>query len=147
MNSRKQRGVAAVEFAIVAPLLFVLLFGIIEFSVVLFDQATITNASREGARAGIVYRFDVNTDQVKPLDNAGIETIVNNYAGGYLKSLGGASSLTTIIIREGMNAGDDLTVTVNYTYTFLVLRPLVGLLGGILPDAINLSATSVMRME
>jgi Flp pilus assembly protein TadG len=32
-----------------------LLFGIIEFGIILYDKAMITNASREGARAGIVY--------------------------------------------------------------------------------------------
>ena len=43
------------EFAIVMPLLFVILFGIIEFGILLYDKAMITNASREGARAGIVF--------------------------------------------------------------------------------------------
>ena len=45
-------GASAVEFAVVLPLL-VLPFGIIEFSLALYDKAMITNASREGARAGI----------------------------------------------------------------------------------------------
>ncbi|MDX5376894.1 MAG: pilus assembly protein, partial [Halomonas sp.] len=53
---QRQRGSEVVEFAISASLLFILLFGIIEFSVALFDKATLTNASREGARTGILYR-------------------------------------------------------------------------------------------
>ena len=44
-----------VEFALVAPLLFVLLFGIIESCLILYDQAFITNASREGARYAAMY--------------------------------------------------------------------------------------------
>jgi Flp pilus assembly protein TadG len=52
MNS--QRGAAVVEFAFVLPLLLVILFGIIEFSFLLYDKAMLTNASREGARVGIV---------------------------------------------------------------------------------------------
>ncbi|MEE9495904.1 MAG: TadE/TadG family type IV pilus assembly protein, partial [Desulfobacterales bacterium] len=51
-----QRGTAAIEFAIVLPLLMVLIFGIIEFGLVFYDKAMVTNASREAARAGIVYR-------------------------------------------------------------------------------------------
>jgi Flp pilus assembly protein TadG len=51
---RSYRGTAIVEFAIILPLLLVLLFGIIEFGIILYDKAVITNASREGARAGIV---------------------------------------------------------------------------------------------
>ncbi len=141
MNSRTQRGVAAIEFAIVAPLLLALLFGIIEFALALFDQAMITNASREGARAGIVFNNGT------PITDAEIRARVSNYLSNHLISLDGSSSHTTDIDREGTNAGDDLTVTVDYTYTFLVLRPLIALLGGTLPGALNLSATTVMRME
>jgi Flp pilus assembly protein TadG len=39
------------------PLLLIILFAIIEFSVALFNQAVMTNATREGARAGSVYRL------------------------------------------------------------------------------------------
>jgi Flp pilus assembly protein TadG len=41
-----ESGAALVEFAIVLPLLLVLIFGMIEFSVMLYDKAMITNASR-----------------------------------------------------------------------------------------------------
>ena len=55
MKMRDESGGSLVEFAVIAPLLFVILFGIIEFGILLYDQAKITNASREGARAGIVF--------------------------------------------------------------------------------------------
>ena len=51
--TQNQKGAAAVEFAIIFPLLVTLAFGIIELSVLFFNKAMITNASREGARAGI----------------------------------------------------------------------------------------------
>ena len=44
-----------VEFAIVLPLLLMLIFGMIEFSVMLYDKAMLTNATREGARFGILF--------------------------------------------------------------------------------------------
>jgi Flp pilus assembly protein TadG len=46
-----ERGAAAVEFAFVAPVLLLLLFGIIEFSKAFSDQAALSAAAREGARA------------------------------------------------------------------------------------------------
>jgi Flp pilus assembly protein TadG len=55
-----QKGIAAVEFAIVAPLLFLVLFGIISYGIMLYNQALITNAARTGARAGIVYSVSGN---------------------------------------------------------------------------------------
>jgi hypothetical protein len=48
--SRDDRGVAAVEAAIITPVLFLLLFGIIEFGLVFKDQLAITSAVRSGAR-------------------------------------------------------------------------------------------------
>lgn len=50
----KQRGVAAVEFALLAGLLFTLLFGVIEMSRVLFYWNTATEATRLGARLAVV---------------------------------------------------------------------------------------------
>ncbi|MBN1092282.1 pilus assembly protein [Blastococcus sp. TML/M2B] len=46
-----ERGAAAVEFALVAPVLLLLLFGIIEFSKAFNNQATLSSAAREGARS------------------------------------------------------------------------------------------------
>ena len=48
-----ERGAAAVEFALVVPVLLLLLFGIIEFSKALNTQATLSAAAREGARTMI----------------------------------------------------------------------------------------------
>ena len=56
MVIKNQDGATIVEFAIIAPLLFLLIFGIIEFSLLLFNKHIVTNASREIARAGVVAR-------------------------------------------------------------------------------------------
>ena len=49
---RWRRGTAVVEMAVVSPLLFAMLFGIIEFGWLFCVQNTLVNASREGARVG-----------------------------------------------------------------------------------------------
>lgn len=48
---RSERGAAAVEFAIVAPMLVFLLLGIVEFSKVMMVQSSLSAAARDGARA------------------------------------------------------------------------------------------------
>lgn len=47
---RSERGAAAVEFALVLPLLVLLAFGIIEFGRLYYVQTTLSGAAREGAR-------------------------------------------------------------------------------------------------
>lgn len=53
-HQASQRGVAAVEFALVAVILFTVLFGIMEFGRVLFMMNTTTEATRLGARLAVV---------------------------------------------------------------------------------------------
>jgi Flp pilus assembly protein TadG len=145
MGLRNENGGTMVEFAVISPLLFILLFGIIEFAVLLFDKATITNASREGARAGIVFNFDpsgptrISDDQIR--------TIVSNYCATHLISFGSGSTLTTLITRTGSQEGANLTVTVNYPYRFLAFSKLIALFGGSAGNPLNLRAVTVMRLE
>lgn len=55
----RERGTAAVEFALVVPLLVVLLLGIVEFSRAYHAQVAVSAAAREGARA-MALRGDVD---------------------------------------------------------------------------------------
>lgn len=133
-------GVAAVEFAIVLPILLLLLFGIIEFSVIFYNKAMITNASREGARAGIVYDWDEDSSG---LTHQEIETVVMNYLGDNLINFGGESNAEVTTSGIGGSAGDPLEVNVTYRYDYLILPGFVESLAG----GLNLSARTVMRIE
>lgn len=142
--SKKNRGASAVEFAIISPLLVLLVFGIVELSFALYDKAMITNASREGARVGIVYRIPAVTD-------AEITSVVNNFLGSRLITFGGirppnsnpVTGATVIVTRTGYSPGGELRVRVGYTYTFLVLPRFTPGLGG----GINMVAETIMRLE
>ena len=135
-----QKGAAAVEFAIILPLLVMLLFGIIEFGIMLYDKAMITNASREGARAGIVFVSDETVAEF----NQKIFDAVDKYCSGHLITFSEDSTTHNIIAQTTKpGSGDDLTVIVTYQYDYLVLPNFVtGIVGNI-----NLAAETTMRME
>ena len=136
-NINEQKGAAAVEFAFVLPLLIVLLVGIMEFGLILYNQQVITNACREGTRAGIVAR-------TPRLDLTAITTVVNNYSQTHLVTFGNATAASTAMNNSGGTSfGDDLTVTVTYDYDFLVLPNFVSSLTG----GLTLSAQTVMKYE
>ena len=136
VKSRGEAGASAVEFAIILPVLLLLIFGIIEFGFAIYDKTMITHASREGARAGIVFRVPVVTDDE-------IVNVVNNYLSDTLITFGGSNSATVTVTRAGYNAGDPLKVTVAYTYTSLMLPDLVATLS----REFNMVAETTMRME
>jgi Flp pilus assembly protein TadG len=50
MRAEQQRGSAAIEFAMIAPVFFLFMFGIIETGVIYFAQSTLTNAVEDAAR-------------------------------------------------------------------------------------------------
>jgi Flp pilus assembly protein TadG len=134
---RCQKGVAAIEFALILPVLMMIILGIIEFGLLMYDKQVITNASREGARAGIVVRSPQLTDLQ-------VQAVVNDYISTNLVSFGSTPTSPVITInRTGMDFGDDLTVTVTYNYDFLVLPNFVASLTGVQ----TLVATAVMKME
>ena len=146
MNLKNQKGGSLVEFAIISPLLFVILFGIIEFGILIYDKAMITNASREGARAGIVYNFDTNSPV--RISDAEIIQLVRDYCEEYLITFGTGQGLTIPPpVRSGNSAGDSLTVTVNYRFQFLVFSNVLALIGVGVDNLLNLSAVTVMRLE
>jgi Flp pilus assembly protein TadG len=140
ISKERQRGAAMVEMAIILPLLLLLVFGIIEFSVMFYDKAMLTNASREGARLGVLFNHPDD------IPNADIEARVREYAEAHVISFDGNSQLVITVNREPDGDMRFLTVTVNYGYGYLVIDNIVGLFGGSL-DPINLSAVTVMRME
>jgi len=62
LRQHRERGATIVEFAVVFPLIIVLVMGIAEFSLAFKDWLTISHASREGARAGATAANDIAAD-------------------------------------------------------------------------------------
>jgi len=56
--ARRDEGAAAVEFALVVPLLLLLVFGIIDFGVLFGQNLALSNAARDAARFGVVRQID-----------------------------------------------------------------------------------------
>lgn len=146
----RQRGAAVIEFALVVPLLLLFLFGIIEFSVILYDNAVVTNASREAAREWIEWVSDADKSTKKT--SAILDGIVQDYTQDRLISLGssGSSPTTTFEVAgtpttntQNYSSAEMLTVIVDYQYDFLFLP---GFIEGFMPD-LNLTAETTMMAE
>lgn len=139
-NNIAQEGTAILEFAIILPFLLLIVFGIIEFGLMFYNQQVITNASREGARAGIVAPTNSTTPRLPAAGmtcapngspQPSIECVVNNYCLNHLITFGNNSNPTTTV--NGYNNfptfGSILTVKVDYNYSYLVISKFLTSLG------------------
>lgn len=120
------RGAAAVELAVVLPLLLTLVFGIIEFGWVFMVRETLTNSSREGARVAVL--------------QGSTEQDIRDQVAASMNPTG-LSTYTVQLTRSSPG---------NPNETVRVLIPFadVSLLGGYFgPTNFNLGATTVMRKE
>jgi hypothetical protein len=127
------RGAQAVEFALVVPLLLVLVFGIIDFGRALNAQISLNQAAREGVRASALGQ---------PLATVQSRTIA-------------AADPLPLVAADVIVAGcpasplpaDNATVTVKYSFTFITpIGPLLSLFGGGgFTSAIAMQGKGVMR--
>jgi Flp pilus assembly protein TadG len=130
-GARPDRGAAAVEFALMLPMLLLLVFGLIDFGRALYAQITLTQAAREGARlaalgqSSVVSRTQAAAPDLTPV----------------------AVSVTTCPVGAG--SGVNAVVQVSYTYTFITpVSAIAGLFGSSgFGASMTLTAQGVMPCE
>ena len=103
MRLRHEGGASAVEFALIAPLLFMLLFGIIGFGLAFLRVQSIRTAVREGGRTAAVGAPVATTQQTTVSASSGY--IPSDQSGRIAVSSSLAGRCTP------NNIGDDVTVT------------------------------------
>lgn len=138
---RSECGTAVVEFALIAPLLFLLIFGIVDFGRALDYYNQLTQLAGQGARAAAVNR---NPDG-SALSSANKYSIQQQLVNIYTKQPELKNSSGTkyfvCITQVPTNPGDPVTVKASYHFNFI---PLVGAAAGAL-GGITLSAAETQR--
>jgi Flp pilus assembly protein TadG len=122
-------GVAAVEFAIVAPVFFMLILGIIEIGRAMMVQQVLVNASRVGARQAALLTST----------QSGVESAVTDYANGV--GIHGVQ-VTVSTNPATATAGTAITVGASTSFSNVSWLRSPWIMGGK-----TLSATSTMRKE
>jgi Flp pilus assembly protein TadG len=80
----RSRGQAIAEFAIAAPIFFLMLFAIIDFGRYVYYVQVLNNAAREGARYAIVNGDQSFTPVGPTADDPAVASVVRNYAVGVI---------------------------------------------------------------
>jgi Flp pilus assembly protein TadG len=128
-KDRRRRGQGLVEFALILPVLLLILIGTIEFARIFFIYISITNAAREGARYGMVNPKDLN---------------------GILNEVGEKMELvdpTTVAVSVEYDSGPGTAKVANYTNAsggrvivtmHYIVRPLTPIMDPFMPDGMKI---------
>ena len=168
-NNRRTNGQSLVEFALIVPLLLIVLFGIIELGILVSISVGMTNSAREASRAGSVYQYSGPapiatssttyslgsdsglsfTQVIDRVDNQR-ENYISTIITSTLNPIVSSTAVTTTISylsssafppeeRGIYRAGDMITVELFHNHTLFF-----GILG---PRSITIRSISTMRVE
>jgi hypothetical protein len=134
---RQERGAELVEFALVLPLMLLVLLGILDMGLLFQRYHVLTNAAREGARLAVLPGYA----------DEDVETRVTQFltAGGLTEA-----PTTTVGAPEFIDVGGQCIVlrpvTVEYPFTYSAVGTLAGYFGSGFSRS-GLKATASMRSE
>ena len=132
------KGAELIEFALVLPLLLLLMFGIMDFGLLFQRYEAVTNAAREGARIAVLPGYaqaDIQVRVTQYLAAAGLKsTPTVSYTAPQAVNVGGACVTIT-------------GVTVGYPHQYFLIGKIIGLFGGSGFTTQTLTATARMRYE
>ena len=126
----QDRGAAAVEFALLLPLLMLLVFGIVDFGRALNAQITLTQAAREGARMAALGEANV--------------------VSGTQAAATGLSPVKVTVTSCPAGAGPGVNAVVQTSYTFTFITPvsaIAKIFGSGFGSTMTLTAQGVMPCE
>ncbi|WP_223592031.1 TadE/TadG family type IV pilus assembly protein [Neobacillus bataviensis] len=123
---KSEKGQSLVEFALILPILILLLLGIIDFARIFHVYLTMDHAGREAARAASIGKDDSNIKS----------TAINNAS-----SIGLTADKIVVTPTGTRSSGSNVTIKITYPVTFLT--PMIGNIIG----PLTLTDTTVMRVE
>ncbi|WP_170286089.1 TadE/TadG family type IV pilus assembly protein [Nocardioides rubriscoriae] len=144
----EDRGAAAVEFALVAPVLLLILFGIISYGFMLAFRQSMSQAAAEGSRAVAVLPVSSTVTAAQQADaaRAGVNNSLSSFGvtcvGSDLKrgSTVAGTCIITVAPCVGQTTVNCATVSLDYSYRDHPLVPT--LFGFTLPSSLSYAAST-----
>lgn len=130
---KNTEGNAAIEFALVAPALLLLMVGIVEFGLIMFVSSVIENAATSASRIGLTGRDGTGGYGESAARNTFVTNEINRFAGGIIDVT--KVHFNPVVHGDYSNAGNTGTqglgkgneaVTYRVTYDWVFFTPLIG---------------------
>jgi Flp pilus assembly protein TadG len=132
------------EFALVFPLLFMVLYGIVTYSVIYVAEQNLTLAAEEGARAALNYQSATSTAAALTARSQDACTVASQLIGQFISN----TTCTTQVQACSYDATMDcVQVTLTYNYQSHPFVPTLPLLNFTLPQTLTSEATVQLNPE
>ena len=134
-------GAATIEAALVMGLLLTIMLGVLEFGLLFSAKYALTDAAREGARYGVIYKTQADGTRTPPSAlSPSIEQTVTSYLTNLLPPDSFQVQVVDNLGYQTGKAGEDLTVIVTYQNVW-------DFLGGFIPQLQNITLSSQHTMK
>lgn len=142
---RAERGAELIEFALVFPLLLLLVLGMVDFGFLFQRYEVLTNAAREGARLAVLPGYSTADVQAR---------VCNYLTSGGIAVTGGCPTPTNPVITPSnttvaVAGGTPLSakrVQIVYTNSYLFIGPIAKMFGGTF-TTVPITVVAIMRDE
>lgn len=129
-GDRVERGAAAVEFALILPVLLAVVFGILEYGWIFYQQFNLASAVRDGLRQGVTVSQTASPDpRAASIEQAQADLQTTGISPG---------SVTLTAIYAGSSPTKTMTLTATMTYNKLI---------GFVPTPTRLQYAMTMMLE
>ncbi len=154
-NRRAEVGQALPEFALLVPLLFLMLFGVIQFGFTLSGQIGLTNAAREAARYAATVPNTTSAAVLTELTTRQMPKAIPGFRAANVVTGAAGSSVIYCAVANPNNSASypsfSIRARVNAAYRHPLLIPFIGALvdaiDGTTDNALTARATEEMRVE
>ena len=152
-SRRAERGQSLVEFALIAPLLFLLLFGVIQFGFLMGGQIGLTNGVRETARYAATVPTATTVQVRNELLNSQLPKAVPGFRGGNI--VAGSTTVSYCWYTNPNNTvsfpswSERVIVTATYRHPLFVplISNIIDRIDGSADNALTATAREEMRVE
>jgi len=128
--ARHAGGAAAVEFALLAPVLVVILSGIVGYGLAMFDKIDLVSASRAGAQFALIDSSDTSAIRNAVRDATGLDIASGNVTiTEYCECLDASTVACGGTCGDGSDNRYFMTITATYDHTLLLIGNTVTLTG------------------
>jgi Flp pilus assembly protein TadG len=144
---RSQRGAELIEFALLFPLLLLVLLGIVDFGFLFQRYEVLTNAAREGARVAVLPSYTQADVRSRVCEYLIAGTVPTTGCPGQTPTNPAVTMVDVDIPIPSKPAIKARQVTVSYTHNFMFIGPIIRLMGGSWTNGKTINTVAIMRKE